>query len=70
MQQLKFSNEWIKLFLTHGGVTRRKMTREDKAAPSDEEIHKTLQIRQKCYVDGGLTYAIGIDLCNGDLLQF
>ena len=42
VQQLKFSNKWIKSFLSRGGVTRRKITREDKAVPSDEEIHETL----------------------------
>ena len=55
VQQLKFSNKWIKSFLSRGGVTRRKITREDKAVPSDEEIHETLQIGQKCYIDGGFT---------------
>ena len=72
VQQLKFSNKWIKLFLKRGGVTRRKITREDKAVPSDQEIHKILSIGQKCYIEKGhspqtcfnfdetaFTYAIG-----------
>ena len=42
VQELKFSNKWIKSFLNRGGVTRRKITREDKAVPTDEEIHEVL----------------------------
>ena len=72
VQQLRFSNKWIKSFLDRGGVTRRKITREDKAVPSDEEIHEILSIGQKCYIEKGhspqtcfnfdetaFTYAIG-----------
>ena len=72
VQQLKFSNKWIKSFLKRGGVTRHKITREDKAVPSDEEIHEILNIGQNCYSDKGhspktcfnfdetaFTYAIG-----------
>ena len=55
VQELKFSNKWIKSFLNRGGVTRRKITREDKAVPSDKEIHEILQIGQKCYIEGEFT---------------
>lgn len=55
VQQLAFSNKWIKSFLARGGVSRRKITREDKAAPNDEEINEVLRIGQECYVEGGYT---------------
>ena len=40
-----------KTFLTRGGVTRRKITRENKAVPSDDEIHEILSVGQKCYIE-------------------
>ena len=55
MQQLTFSNKWIKSFLGRGGVSRRKITREDKAVPTDKEIHEVLKIGQNLYVEGGHT---------------
>ena len=55
MQQLTFSNKWIKSFLSRGGVSRREITREDKAVPTDEEIHEVLKIGQNRYVEGGHT---------------
>ena len=42
IKRLKFSNKWTKSFLNRGNVTRRKITREDKAVPSDDEIHEIL----------------------------
>ena len=53
VKRLTFSNRWIKSFLSRGGVSRRKITREDKAVPTDEEIHEILKIGQDRYVQGG-----------------
>ena len=47
IKRLKFSNKWTKSFLNRGNVTRRKITGEDKAVPSNEEIHEILNIGQK-----------------------
>ena len=55
VQQLAFSNKWIKSFLARGSVSRRKISREDKAVPNDEEINEVLRIGQECYVEGGYT---------------
>ena len=52
---MKFSNKWIKGFLTRGCVTRRKITREDKEVPTDEEIASVLNIGQQKYVENGHT---------------
>ena len=35
---LVFSNKWVKNFLKRGGVSRRKITRDDKDVPTEEEI--------------------------------
>ena len=43
----KFTNKWIKSFLLRGGVTRRKITREDKEVPTDEEIAGVLKEAKK-----------------------
>ena len=55
VQQLAFSNKWVKSFLARGGVSRRKITREDKAVPSDQEINEVLRIGQERYIEGGHT---------------
>ena len=33
ISKLLFTNRWIKSFLTRGGLSRRKITREDKDVP-------------------------------------
>jgi DDE superfamily endonuclease len=53
IQNLVFSNKWVKNFLSRGGVSRRKITTEDKVVPTDEEIKKILKIGQDMYVAGG-----------------
>lgn len=50
IQNMKFTNKWIKSFLLRGGVTRRKITREDKEVPTDEEIAHVLSIGQEVLV--------------------
>ena len=47
---LKFSNKWVKAFLKRGGLSRRKMTREDKMIPDDNIVADTLRIGQELYV--------------------
>jgi hypothetical protein len=81
IQNLVFSNKWVKNFLSRGGVSRRKITTEDKVVPTDEEIKKILKIGQDMYVAGehephtcynfdetGLSYAEGPShiWCPGD----
>jgi DDE superfamily endonuclease len=72
VQKLQFSHKWIKGILNRGGMSRRKITKEDKAVPDDEEIRRILKIGQDLYISHGhrpetcfnfdetaLTYAIG-----------
>lgn len=72
VQKLQFSHKWIKGILNRGGMSRRKITREDKAVPDDEDVKRILKIGQDLYVAHGhrpetcfnfdetaLTYAIG-----------
>lgn len=33
---LQFTNKWVKGFLNRGGLTRRKITRDDKDVPGDD----------------------------------
>ena len=50
VQNLMFSNKWVKAFLDRGGLTRRKITREDKDIPDDNVVSNTLKIGQDLYV--------------------
>ena len=47
---LKFSNKWVKAFLKRGGLSRKKITREDKMIPDDSIVADTLRIGQEIYV--------------------
>jgi hypothetical protein len=53
IRSLVFSNKWVKNFLSRGGVSRRKITTEDKVVPTDEEIRRVLKIGQDMYIAGG-----------------
>jgi DDE superfamily endonuclease len=53
IQNLVFSNKWVNNFLSRGGVSRRKITTEDKVVPTDEEIKRILKIGQDMYIAGG-----------------
>jgi DDE superfamily endonuclease len=53
IRSLVFSNKWVKNFLSRGGVSRRKITSEDKVVPTDEEIRRVLKIGQDMYIAGG-----------------
>ena len=72
IESLNFSHKWVKGFLKRGGLIRRKITIEDKATPTDEEIRRILNIGQDIYINKGhnadtcfnfdetaFTYAIG-----------
>ena len=50
IQAIKFSHKWIHNFLKRGGLSRRKITRDDKNLPSDDEIARVLGIGQDLYV--------------------
>jgi hypothetical protein len=78
VQKLQYSHKWTKRILNRSGISRRKITEEDKAVPDDAEIRR---IRQDLYVAHGhrpetcfnfdemaLTYAIGPShrFCPGD----
>ena len=59
-EDLKYLNEtsvhkWVKGFLKRGGVRRRKITREDKKTPTDEEIRSILKIEQEMYISNSHT---------------
>jgi DDE superfamily endonuclease len=49
INNLKFSNKWVKAFLKRGGLSRRKITREDKLVPDDDVVTNTLRIGQELY---------------------
>ena len=55
IQQLAFSKIWVRSSLNRGGLTPRKITREDKAIPSDKELHEILKIGHEKYVSGEYT---------------
>lgn len=55
IKNMKFTNKWIKSFCLRGGVTRRKVTREDKEVSSDEEISSVLSIGQQKFVENSHT---------------
>ena len=48
---LQFTNKWVKSFLSRGGLTRRKITREDKDVPGSDEISRVMKIGQKLFID-------------------
>lgn len=52
IESLIFSNKWVHSFLSRGGVSRRKITTEDKVVPPDEEIRRILKIGQDMYTEG------------------
>jgi hypothetical protein len=49
IQNLVFSNKWMKNFLSRGDVSKRKITTEDKVLPTDEEIKRIFKIGQDMY---------------------
>ena len=51
----KFSYKWIKGFLTRGGCTRRKITREDIEVPTDVETASLLNIGRQKYIENNHT---------------
>ena len=53
VEKIEFSQKWTKGFLSRGGLTRRKITREDKTVPGDEEIDSILKIGQDIYIEHG-----------------
>lgn len=53
IQAIKFSHKWIHNFLRRGGMSRRKITRDEKNLPSDDEIARILGIGQDLYVRNG-----------------
>ena len=55
IKNLIFSNKWVKGFLNRGGVSRRKITRDDKDVPSDTDIRRVLKIGQDLYINKGHT---------------
>ena len=50
IMNLKFSNRWVKMFLGRGGLSRRKITREDKIMPEDDEVSDILRIGHGLYI--------------------
>lgn len=81
INKLVFSNKWVKKFLKRGGVSRRKITSDDKDVPAAEEINRILKIGQDMYINKGhepntsynfdetaFTYSIGPShvFCPGD----
>lgn len=55
IKEMQFSNKWIYGFLKRGGLSRRKITRDDKDLPSDDEINKVLKKGQELYLRNGHT---------------
>ena len=50
VQSLEFSNMWISNFLTRANMTRRKITREEKAIPSPAEVVQRMREGQQLYI--------------------
>ena len=50
LQDLVFPNKWVRNFLKRGCVSRRKITRDDKDVPTEEEIKRILKIGQDMYL--------------------
>ena len=50
---MKFTDKWVRGFLSSGGLHRRKITREDKLLPSDSDISSVLQKGQELYLSIG-----------------
>ena len=48
---LVFSNKWVQSFLKRGGVSRRKITSDDKQVPTDAEVRRILEIGQNMYIE-------------------
>lgn len=53
INKLVFSNKRVKKFLKRGGVSRRKITSDDKDVPAVEEISRILKIGQDMYINKG-----------------
>ena len=49
IRALHFSHKWINSFTKRGGLSRRKITRDDKVIPSDEEIQYIMGKGQDMY---------------------
>lgn len=47
IKAMKFTDKWVRGFLSRGGLHRRKITREDKLLPSDSDISSILQKGQE-----------------------
>ena len=54
VSKLSFTNRWIKSFLTRCGLSRRKITCEDKDVPGSHEINTIMAEEQKTYIDNNL----------------
>lgn len=53
ISSLVFSNKWVQSFLKRGGVSRRKITSDDKNLPTDAEVRNILKIGQNMYIEKG-----------------
>jgi hypothetical protein len=63
VQRLKFSNKWIWSFLNRRNFSRRRVTRDAKNLPSEDEVNRVMKICQKILVDGkySLAQIINVD---------
>ena len=51
IKSLIFTQKWVSAFIKRGGLSRRKITRDDKDIPRDEEIKTVLGIGQQLYIE-------------------
>ena len=49
VQNLKFSNNWVRNFLNRSGMRKRKITRDDKAIPNAADVAAQMQAGQLLY---------------------
>ena len=52
---MRIYRRWVKSFLTRGGSSRRKITREDNMLPSDAEVLSIMKTGQDRYIKGNYT---------------
>ena len=58
---LQFTNKWVKAFLNRGGLTRRKITRDDIDVPGDDETAEILGVGQSLLLANGHNEFTGVN---------
>ena len=54
IKNLKFTDKWVRGFLTRASMTRRKITTEDKVRPSEEIVRAAMMVGREKYIRNNL----------------